>query len=122
MSHHTITITDHQGVLWARAESALAGPPALEMAMAVLEAAAVGRQAVIVLDMARVPSMDSSGVGALVRLQTALATRGKRLILANPLPAVADELRLRDLSGFFLISRDIEPDMGQEALLLASES
>ena len=67
-------------------------------------------------------AMDSSGVGALVRLQTALATRGKRLILANPLPAVADELRLRDLSGFFLLSWDIHPDMGQEALLLASDA
>jgi len=80
---------------------------------AVLEAAALGRQDVIVLDMGQVPAMDSSGVGALVRLQTALATRGKRLILANPLPAVADELRLRDLSGFFLLSWDIHPDMAK---------
>lgn len=121
MNHH-ITIADHQGVLWARADAALAAPLAQELGIAVLEAAAVGQHAVIVLDMAQVPAMDNSGVGALVRLQTALATRGKRLILANPLPAVADELRLRDLLGFFLISRDIQPDMGQEALLLASEA
>jgi len=120
MSH--ITIANHQGVLWAQVDVVLAAPLALELEAAVLEAAALGRQDVIVLDMGQVPAMDSSGVGALVRLQTALATRGKRLILANPLPAVADELRLRDLSGFFLLSWDIHPDMGQEALLLASDA
>ena len=81
----------------------------------------LGRYAVVVLDLAGVPAVDSSGVGALVRLQTALATKGRRLILANPVQAVADELRLRDLAGFFLLSWHLSPDMQREELLLASD-
>jgi anti-sigma B factor antagonist len=117
-----ITITEHQGVLWAQVSTALAAPLAQKLETAVLEATALGRQEVIVLDMGQVPTVDSGGVGALVRLQTALATKGRRLVLANPLPAVADELRLRDLNGFFLLSWDIRPEMDQESLLLACEA
>ena len=39
-----------------------------------------------------------------------------------PQPAVADELRLRDLYGFFQVSRDIRPDMEPEELLLARDA
>jgi anti-sigma B factor antagonist len=119
MSH--ISITNREGVLWARVDTVLGGalPRALEAA--VLEAATVGRYPVTVLDLGQVPAIDSSGVGALVRLQTALATKGRRLILANPLPAVADELRQRDLHGFFQISCDIHTDMDEEELLLAGD-
>lgn len=120
MSH--ITIANHNGVLWTSVSAVLASPLAVELEAAVLEAANLGHHVVIVLDMEQVPAMDSSGVGALVRLQTALATRGKRLILANPRPAVADELRLRDLNDFFLLSWDICPEMDQEELLLASDA
>lgn len=117
-----IAISHSQGVLWAGVSAVLGGPIALELETAILEAAGVGRYAVTVLDMAAVPAMDSSGVGALVRLQTALATKGRRLILANPQPAVADELRLRDLYGFFQVSRDIHPGMDREELLLARDA
>ena len=120
MNH--ITIADHHGVLWAQVAAALVSPLAKELETAVLEAAMVGRRDVVVLELGQVPTVDSSGVGALVRLQTALATKGKRLILAHPQPAVADELRLRDLNGFFLLSWDIRPDMDQETLLVASEA
>ena len=116
-----IAISDSQGVLWARVEGILGGPISLELEAAVLEAATVGHYLVTVVDLSQVPAMDSSGVGALVRLQTALATKGRRMILANPLQTVADELRLRDLHGFFQVSRDIHPDMDQEELLLASD-
>jgi anti-sigma B factor antagonist len=119
MSH--IAIANHHGVLWARVDAPLASPLALELEAAVIEAATVGRYAVVVLDLDGVPAMDSSGVGALVRLQTALATKGRRLILANPVAVVADELRLRDLDGFFLLTWHISPDMQREELLLASE-
>jgi anti-anti-sigma factor len=119
MSH--IAIANHHGVLWARVEAVLASPLALELETAVIEAANLGRYAVIVLDLHQVPAMDSSGVGALVRLQTALATKGRRLILANPVSAVADELRLRDLDGFFLLTWQVNPDMQREELLLASD-
>ncbi|WP_428563293.1 MAG: STAS domain-containing protein [Solidesulfovibrio sp. DCME] len=117
-----IAISHRQGVLWASTQSVLGGSLALELEAAILEAAAIGRFAVTVLDMAAVTAMDSSGVGALVRLQTALATKGRRLILANPQPNVADELRLRDLYGFFQVSRDIHPDMDTEELLLARDA
>ncbi|WP_300163022.1 STAS domain-containing protein [Solidesulfovibrio sp.] len=117
-----IAITTHRGVLWAAAEDVLGAAAALELETAVLEAANVGRYPVTVLDMARVQAVDSTGVGALVRLQTALATKGRRLILANPQPAVADELRLRDLYGFFQVSRDIHTDMDPEELLLARDA
>ena len=70
-----IAITNHQGVLWATAATVLGGPAALELETAVLEAANVGRYPLTVLDMADVPAVDSAGVGALVRLQTALATK-----------------------------------------------
>ena len=116
-----ITITNRQGVLWAHVDAALGGQIALELEAAVREAASVGRIAVNVVELSHVPAVDSAGVGALVRLQTALATKGRRLILANPQPAVADELRLRDLHGFFQISRNIHPDMDQEELRLAGE-
>ena len=116
-----IAISSHRGVLWVRAGAVLGASLALELESAVREAAHVGQFHLTVLDLSEVPSVDSSGVGALVRLQTSLATRGRRLILANPLPAVADELRLRDLLGFFQISRNIHPDMDQEELLLASD-
>jgi anti-anti-sigma factor len=119
MSH--IAIANHHGVLWARVDTVLAAPLALEMETAVIEAANLGRFSVAVLDMRQVPAVDSSGVGALVRLQTAMATKGRRLILANPVEAVADELRLRDLDGFFLLSWSITPDMALEELLLASD-
>jgi len=117
-----ISISNRQGVLWVRVDGVLGGPIARELEIAVLEAANVGRYAVTVLDMAHVPAMDSSGVGALVRLQTALATKGRRLILADPTPAVADDLRLRDLQGFFQLSRDITPDMDPDELLWASDA
>lgn len=117
-----IAITNRQGVLWAHVAAILGGPLALELEAAILEAANIGRYAVTVLDLAQVSAMDSSGVGALVRLQTALATKGRRLILANPMPAVANELRLRDLYGFFQVSRDIHPDMDPEELLLARDA
>lgn len=119
MSH--IAIANHHGVLWARLDTVLAAPLALELETAVIEAANLGRYAVVVLDMGQVPAVDSSGVGALVRLQTAMATKGRRFILANPQAAVADELRLRDLDDFFLLSRDIHPDMLPEELLLACD-
>ena len=117
-----IAITTSNGVLWAGVDAVLRAPLALELETAVLEAATLGRHAVVVLDLARVPAMDSAGVGALVRLQTALATKGRRLILAYPVQAVADELRLRDLGGFFLVSWDIHPDMDREEVLLASDA
>ncbi len=116
-----IAITKNQGVLWARIDAELRVPLAIELEAAVLEATNLGRYPVTVLDLSRVPAVDSGGVGALVRLQTALATKGRRLILANPQPAVADELRLRDLHAFFQLSRDIHPDMDQEELLLAGD-
>jgi len=116
-----IAITNRQGVLWAHVAAVLGGPLALELEAAILEAANVGRYPVTVLDLTQVPAMDSSGVGALVRLQTALATKGRRLILANPTPAVADELRLRDLYAFFQISRDIHQDMDPDELLLVGD-
>lgn len=116
-----IAITNRHGVLWARSDGPLGNPAALGLETAVLEAATIGRYAVSVLDLTQTPSIDSSGVGALVRLQTALATKGRRLILANPTPAVADELRLRDLHAFFQIAYDLHPDMDQEELLLASD-
>lgn len=119
MSH--ITIAKHNGTLWAHVDTVLAGSLARELETAVIEAANVGRYAVVVLDLAAVPGVDSAGVGALVRLQTALATKGRRLILANAVPAVADELRLRDLTGFFLLSWHISPEMQREELLLASD-
>ncbi|WP_043635129.1 STAS domain-containing protein [Desulfovibrio sp. TomC] len=116
-----IAIANQHGVLWARTDGPLSAPVSLELETAVLEAATVGRYQVIVLDLSQSPTVDSSGVGALVRLQTALATKGRRLILANPTTAVADELRLRDLYAFFQISHDLHPDMDQEELLLASD-
>ncbi len=117
-----IAITQRQGVLWVRVSAVLRAPLSLELEAAVLEAANVGRYAVTVLDLAQVPAMDSSGVGALVRLQTALATKGRRLILANAVPEVANEFKLRDLKGFFLLTWDIHPDMDEDELLLASEA
>jgi anti-sigma B factor antagonist len=116
-----IAITNQHGVLWARTDGPLGAPVSLGLETAVLEAASVGHYPVTVLDLSQTPSIDSSGVGALVRLQTALATKGRRLILANPTMAVADELRLRDLYAFFQISHDLHPDMDQEELLLASD-
>ena len=116
-----IAINTRHGVLWARTDGPLGNATARELETAVLEAATVGRFAVSVLDLTDTPTIDSSGVGALVRLQTALATKGRRLILANPLPAVADELRLRDLHDFFQLSRNIHPEMDQEELLLAGD-
>ena len=116
-----IAIIDRHGVLWARADGPFGGTTCLELEVAVLEAANVGRFAVTVLDLSQAPTVDSCGVGALVRLQTALATKGRRLILANPATAVADELRLRDLYAFFQISYELHPDMDQEELLLASD-
>jgi|GEM_PF-1349483 len=117
----SITISNRQGVLWTRVDGALAGSVSRELETAMLEAATLGRYPVTVLDLAQVPAMDSAGIGALVRLQTALATKGQRLILANPTMTVADELRLRDLHAFFQISLDISPDMDQEELLLAGD-
>lgn len=117
-----ITLTNSQGVLWARLDAVLGGQQALELEAAILEAASLGLIAVSVLDLSHVPAMDSCGVGALVRLQTALATKGRRLILANPVPAVADELRLRGLYTFFHISSDIRPEMDVSSLLLARDA
>ena len=109
MSH--IAIANSNGVLWASVNTVLTAPLAREMEAAVIEAATLGRYPVVVLDLTAVPTIDSGGVGSLVRLQTALSTKGRRLILANASQAVADELRLRDLTGFFLLSWDITPDM-----------
>ena len=66
--------------------------------------AAVGRSAVVTVDLAEVDFLDSSGVHGLVAAHRAALERGGHLYLENPTGAVATVLDLTGLTG--LLSRN----------------
>ncbi len=59
-----------------------------------------------VLDLSRVNSIDSSGVGVLLRLQRQARREDKPFVLAAPRPAVLSALRLMRLDGLFHVAPD----------------
>jgi len=58
------------------------------------------------VDMGEVSFIDSSGLGALVRLRTEAATRSKDATLRNLSPATEKLLALSGLRGLFTIAND----------------
>ena len=54
-----------------------------------------------VLDLSTAGKMDKSGLGVLVSLSTRYQSRGRRLVLLNPAPHVAQLLKEAEIEGFF---------------------
>ncbi|WP_022655720.1 STAS domain-containing protein [uncultured Desulfovibrio sp.] len=54
-----------------------------------------------VLDLSQVGRMDNAGLGVLVSISTKLQGRGRRLVLLNPAPHVAQLLKDAEIEGFF---------------------
>jgi N-acetylglucosaminyldiphosphoundecaprenol N-acetyl-beta-D-mannosaminyltransferase len=65
------------------------------------------RSADIVLDAGGLESVDSTGVGMLIRLQCAMREDGRQLVLAAPCPALVRTLELMKFSEFFTLAADI---------------
>jgi anti-anti-sigma factor len=73
--------------------------------------AAVGRSASVVVDLAEVDFLDSSGVHGLVAAHRAAVERGGRIVVENPTGSVAAVL---DLTGIgHLLGRDGDPRAGE---------
>jgi len=60
----------------------------------------------VVANMTEVPMADSSGIGALVRYQTALKTRGGALKLVSPSKLVTQTLKILGLLSVFEVLAD----------------
>lgn len=60
----------------------------------------------VVLDLAGVQSIDNSGLGALVGASTQGRSWGKRLMLYNIMPLVAQKLHDAEIAGFFPVLED----------------
>ncbi len=69
----------------------------------------------LVLDLAEVTFIDSTGIGTLVRLRVAAESHDKRLILAAPSDAVLRVLALTSLSDVFTIEPPLSPASAREA-------
>lgn len=73
--------------------------------------AAVGRSTAVVVDLAAVDFLDSSGVHGLIAAHRAAAERGGRLYLENPSGSVAAVLDLTGVGA--LLARDSAGRMGE---------
>lgn len=54
-----------------------------------------------ILDLSQAGRMDNAGLGVLVSISTKLQGRGRRLVLLNPAPHVAQLLKDAEIEGFF---------------------
>ena len=55
----------------------------------------------VVLDLSQAGRMDKAGLGVLINLCFQLQGRGRRLVLLNPAPHVAQLLKDAQIDGFF---------------------
>lgn len=55
----------------------------------------------VVLDLSQTGQMDKAGLGVLINLCFQLQRRGRRLVLLNPAPHVAQLLKDTEIDGFF---------------------
>jgi anti-anti-sigma regulatory factor len=118
----TFRIERRGGALWARVFSGLDEALVRDMGSSLRETLADGGFQFVVLDLTHSPSVNSAGFGFLVKLQTALTTRGMRLFLGNPGPAILEELEVRDLSAFFAVLDQLDEDADEAELELYASS
>jgi len=108
--------------LWARVSSRIDEPVSLNLDHALADALGRGGFQFVVVELGSCPGLTSGGFGFLVKLQTALTTRGMRLFLANPQKNVLEELSLRDLGAFFAVLEDLDDSADDDELDLFASS
>lgn len=81
------------------------GASELTLREAVLEVVGAGTRDIL-LDLRRVPKVDSSSVGEMVHAYTSLSNRNSRLRLLSPQPAVLAVLRITGIDTVFEIFED----------------
>ncbi len=77
---------------------------------------------VILLDLSRVVAIDSSGVGAIVRLLTTARSRSRSLHLIAPSSKVQEVLRLTKLLRLFEVYTDAKEFEGKERVKAKAQS
>jgi N-acetylglucosaminyldiphosphoundecaprenol N-acetyl-beta-D-mannosaminyltransferase len=65
------------------------------------------RSADLLLDLARLEFIDSTGIGALIRMQKSMREAGKQLVLVGPNQVLERALHLMKLSEFFTSTPDV---------------
>jgi anti-sigma B factor antagonist len=101
VEHH-----DHAVVVRAHGELDIASGPRLVGEAA---GAAAGGALPVVLDLAGVAFVDSSGLRALIEAERAVRGQGGRLVIARPSPAVARLLDMTGLREAFAEARSTAP-------------
>jgi len=81
------------------------GPPVDEFRQAVDEALAQGNVQLVV-NLAEVPMVDSSGIGALVKIMTSIKQRGGAMKLVSPSKMTIQTLRLVGVLQLFEVFED----------------
>lgn len=67
-----------------------------------------GRPARLIIDLAQVGYMDSSGVGTMVEAKRLVERKGGRVVLANLQPRVRSVFEITQLDQFFTIAASVE--------------
>lgn len=106
--------------LWARVFTQIGEIQAQELGISLSKALQKGGFQFVALDLEHCPGLSSAGFGFLVKLQTMLTTRGRRLFLVNPSEDVLNELALRDLGEFFAVLDGTDEEADSEFDLYAS--
>lgn len=110
------------GALWARVYSSLDEALVRDMGSSLRDILADGGFQSVILDLTHSASVNSAGFGFLVKIQTALTTRGIRFFLGNPGPAILEELEARELSAFFTVLDQLDEDADETELDLYASS
>lgn len=79
-----------------------------------LEEAVTGESGRLILDLAQLSALDSSGLAALIHLTNRARLTGGKLVLIHPTPFVSGVFRTTRLDGWF----DMAPDMAAARELL----
>ena len=106
--HTRVEHRDRVAVVIAQGELDVASSPRLLDAVAELGGAG-GRDGAVVLDMAGVGFMDSSGLRALLDCERSCRDSGRRFALARPTDSVRRVLELVDLLDTLTVLDDITP-------------
>ena len=109
----TVTLSERQGVQVVTLSGEIDLQTSGEVRDAVLRC--LGQQGPVVVDMAGIAYIDSSGVASLVEGFQVARQQGTPFVLASVSPAAMRVLRLARLDSIFTIAADVDTAVSQEA-------
>ena len=102
-----IDIEDHAGITIVRPHGELGANEGLTLIEEVTEALN-GRAARAIIDMSGVPSINSAGIGAVVRIRAQANTQEQTVVFANPSPLVSGVFATSKLDKFLEIYPSVD--------------